>query len=111
MRKLFVFVVMSTLAIASGCGVDTRPQTTADDPTLQHEFTRDTAGRAVPANASVLEDFNPRQSFDHTIPSKEPSVTAEGFSCAGVCDAEICVCIGDLDCCIIGCVLCWEILE
>jgi hypothetical protein len=110
MSKLFVLVVMTALAIASGCGVDARSPA-ADDPT-QHEFTRDLAGGAVPANASVLEEFTPLQSFDHTMPSAELNAAeAEDQVCAGACDSDICVCVGDFDCCVVGCILCWEILE
>jgi hypothetical protein len=107
MRKLVGVVVLSLLAVA-GCGVS---PSQPSDPDAQHEFTRDTAGRAVPASASVLADFQPAHGFDHSIPS-EPAVTdSESLSCSGACDANTCVCFGDLDCCIVGCVLCWEVID
>lgn len=109
MRKLG-FAVTCLLA-AAGCGVSPSEPSDQDVQPLQHEFTRDATGRAVSANASVLEDFQPAHAFDHSIPS-EPSLTdSASQSCSGACDADTCVCVGDLDCCIVGCVLCWEVVD
>ena len=106
MRKLFAVVVMTVLA-AAGCGVSPEPSA----PDAQHEFTRDTTGQAVAANASVLADFQPAHAFDHSIPSEPAATDSASLSCSGVCDANTCVCFGDLDCCIVGCVLCWEVID
>lgn len=112
MRKLLSLVVMSgTLALAgSGCAVSP-----GDDPAAQtsYGFVRDSAGQPKRTDATLLEDFTPAQAFDRSVPSgHDPSATEvdpQSVSCSGVCDANVCVCSGDLDCCIIGCILCWEL--
>jgi hypothetical protein len=111
MRKWFVFVVMSGVlgSVVSGCAVDT----TEDSQTSQYGFTRDSTGQVKQTDTASLGDFTPAQSFEHSLAS-EPAATAidpRSVACSGACDADVCVCTGDLDCCIIGCTLCWELVD
>lgn len=116
MRKFFGFIVMSGVLslVASGCALSGGDETTPGEQAAQYGFTRDSAGEAVQTDRSSLGDFSPAQTFDHTLPSKTQQVGAEidpqEVSCAGACNANVCVCSGDLDCCIIGCSLCWQIV-
>lgn len=102
MRKSLVFVVMSSLIAMVGCAADT-PSTTDDT----HGFTRGADGQAVEANVSELAQ--PTQAFDHDMPRATVEAEAAAVSCSGVCNANVCVCSGDFNCCVVGCVICFEV--
>lgn len=113
MRKFFVFAVMSGVLglVAPGCALST-----SEEPqTSQYGFTRDSTGQARQTDPASLDNFTPAQSFDHTLASKSElaatEVDPQALACAGACDANTCVCIGDFDCCLAGCILCWEVVN
>ncbi|HEX7836906.1 MAG TPA: hypothetical protein VF469_05555 [Kofleriaceae bacterium] len=109
MRKFFSAVVMTGVLslVASGCALST-----SEDASSQHQFTRDSSGKVVQTNASSLDNFTPTQSFERSLSSKgEQAATPTEIdpqvdSCGGACTRDVCVCVGDLDCCIIGCTIC-----
>ena len=113
MRKFFVFVVMSGVLgfVAPGCALST-----GDEPQgSQYGFTRDSTGQARQTDPASLGNFTPAQSFDHSIASKSESAATEvdgqAVACFGVCDANTCVCSGDFDCCLAGCIACWAVVD
>lgn len=45
-----------------------------------------------------------RQEFERSEPSGRAS-------CSGSCSGNSCSCSGSLSCCVVGCVICWDILD
>jgi hypothetical protein len=117
MRKLFVFVIMSGVIgfVVPGCSLGSSEETTPEAQTSQLGFTRDSTGQAVPADTASLSHFTPAQGFDHTITNKSELATSEidpqDVVCYGACDSNTCVCTGDFDCCVAGCLQCWAIVN
>lgn len=117
MRKFFSAVIMSGVLsiVASGCALSGSDESTPGTQASQYGFTRDSTGQAVRTDLGSLDHFTPAQSFDHTLASKSQQATTDidpqDVSCSGACDANICVCSGDLDCCIVGCSICWAIVQ
>jgi hypothetical protein len=114
MRKFLVLVVVSGVLgfIAPGCAVSTSEET-LEPQSSEYTFTRDVSGRAVPSETVPLDDFSPVESFDRSFGAEDiqsaTEIEAELNSCSGACNANVCVCSGDLACCIIGCSLCFEV--
>ena len=107
MRKSMLCLIMGSLLAVTGCSLSASeppPDTQSD-----YSFTRDGNGQAVQASVST-RDFEPAQSFDHSLTSEREDAAA-GLTapqdCSGVCDANTCLCSGDLNCCIVGCGLCF----
>jgi len=100
MRNSLVFVVMSSLIAMTGCAADA--PSTADDT---HGFTRGADGEAVQANVSELAEAT--QAFDHEMPRDSVAAESDAVSCSGACNANVCVCSGDFNCCAIGCGICF----
>jgi len=110
MRHLLAMLVISGVVLASGCA------TAPEDPGSEAQpadfgFTKDSAGQAVRADVSSLSDFAPKSSFDRTTEQIVTDEDEAAGSCSGACNANVCVCSGDFDCCVIGCVICWEVLQ
>jgi hypothetical protein len=115
MRKFLVLVVMSGVLgfIAPGCGVSTSEEVTLEPQSSEYGFTRDSSGRAVPSETVALDEFSALESFDRSpgVKDLQSATEIEGGvgSCSGACNANVCVCSGDLQCCIVGCGLCFEL--
>lgn len=52
------------------------------------------------------EDKGPLQSFDHELQSLFQEAAE---SCSGACNCSECVCSGSFECCLGGCVICWDV--
>lgn len=100
MRKVLIVAMSCALALLSvNCA--SGPDESA------HNFTRDSSGAAIPVDSSFVDDdFS--ESFER---GEQNLISADSVSCSGACNATTCVCSGDLDCCIAGCVACWEVVN
>lgn len=103
MRNLLVVVMSCILGFfAVGCGAS--PEET------EHGFTRDDSGGAIPVDSSSLDGVSYAESFEHSESGKDQIADAAA-SCSGACNANTCVCSGDFECCLIGCIICWEVVD
>jgi hypothetical protein len=109
MRNLLAVLVLSGLALA-GCAADPVGDPGAEAQTSDYGFTKDLAGKPIATDVESVGPFSPQNSFDRTA-EQIVADEAAAASCSGACNANVCVCSGDFDCCIIGCVICWEVLE
>lgn len=111
MRTLFSLVFVSGVVLASGCATDPVDPGSQSSSEEDYGFLKDTSGRAVHTDLSSLRKFTPENGFDRGPAQSATAEDAAAGSCSGVCNANVCVCSGDLDCCIVGCVVCWEVLQ
>lgn len=102
MRKVLGLIVMccALAGLSVGCASG------ADE--AEHNFTRDSSGGAIPVDSALVDESSFSESFDR---AEQNVVAADSASCSGACNATTCVCSGDLDCCIAGCIACWEVVN
>lgn len=110
MRKTSVMAVFAAAMMALvGCG---------GIEAEEHEFTRspDEVSAAALASQEMRSFVSDGQTAQVEGQLSASAATGEvmteaAASCSGACNGTTCICTGDLDCCLVGCTICWAVVD
>lgn len=100
-KPLCVVLLLVGVALAMSSVVNARQASGASGVSTQKQVHLQRSAKELKPNA-------PKSTFGRRFQNPQPSFMNKVESCSGSCNCSSCSCTGSFECCLGGCIACWD---